>query len=186
MPPDGRHFGRLHPLLIHFPIALAHRRGRRPKSVASSRATRRWRSVAVGECAARRRRSRSLRPLPAGGSHRRRASTLRPLLDWHRWLGTIGAVVTVAALATFGADATRHTCGAGSTAWRCSRAASLIAVDRTSRGTAGVGCRLPAPVKEVNRAYTDDDESDLDRRHFLQVHGLGRHRGRLDACRAAY
>jgi uncharacterized membrane protein len=93
--------GRLHPLLIHFPIALV------IVAVAAEGAAivtgrEGWRIVAVANV-----RAGAAFGLLAAGAGWWLASMpdieRTSLLEWHRWLGTTGAGVTlVAALATFG------------------------------------------------------------------------------------
>jgi uncharacterized membrane protein len=93
--------GRLHPLLIHFPIALV------IVAVAAEGAaivTRNelWRTVAVANVRAGA--AFGLLAAAAGWWLASMPDIERTsLLEWHRWLGTTGAGVTlVAALATFG------------------------------------------------------------------------------------
>jgi uncharacterized membrane protein len=84
--------GRLHPLLIHFPIALVV-----VAVVAEMRATitgdERWHTMAVGN------RAGAAFALVAVVAGWRLASGLgmgsTPLLEWHRWLGTLTAVLTL-------------------------------------------------------------------------------------------
>jgi uncharacterized membrane protein len=92
--------GRLHPLLIHFPIALV-LAAAAAEGAASITADDRWRTVAVGNV-----RAGAIFALIATIAGWRLALApgieRSPLLEWHRWLGTIGAGVTLAAaLATF-------------------------------------------------------------------------------------
>ena len=95
--------GRLHPLLIHFPIALVIF-----AAVAESAATLtdhdRWHTVAVANLRAGA--ACAVMAVVAGW-----LLALAPgiettsLLEWHRWLGTIAmGVMLAAALATFGTD----------------------------------------------------------------------------------
>ena len=85
--------GRLHPLLIHFPIALVV-----VAVVAETRATvtgdERWHTMAVGNM-----RAGAAFALIAVVAGWRLASGLgmgsTPLLEWHRWLGTLTAVLTL-------------------------------------------------------------------------------------------
>ena len=85
--------GRLHPLLIHFPIALVV-----VAVVAETRATvtgdERWHTMAVGNV-----RAGAAFALIAVVAGWRLASGLgmgsTPLLEWHRWLGTLTAVLTL-------------------------------------------------------------------------------------------
>jgi uncharacterized membrane protein len=95
--------GRLHPLLIHFPIALV------IAAVAAEVAATvsgdgRWRTVAIGNV-----RAGAAFALVAAIAGWRLAlgpgTEATALLEWHRWLGTIGAGVSLAAaLASWGAD----------------------------------------------------------------------------------
>jgi uncharacterized membrane protein len=101
--------GRLHPLLIHFPIALV-LAAVAAESAAMFTGHVRWRTLAVGKV-----RAGALFAVLAAIAGWRFALTpdmeLSRLLQWHRWLGSIGAVVTVAAaLATAGGD--------GRSSWR--------------------------------------------------------------------
>jgi uncharacterized membrane protein len=94
--------GRLHPLLIHFPIALV-MAAAAAEVAASITADDRWRTVAVANV-----RAGAVLALMATIAGWRLALApgieTSPLLEWHRWLGTIGAGVTLAAaLATSGA-----------------------------------------------------------------------------------
>jgi len=93
--------GRLHPLLIHFPIALV-MAAAAAEGFSLVRPAGGWRSVAV----------RNLRAAAAfavvaavAGWRLALQPGMEPssLLEWHRWLGTIAAGTTfVAALATIG------------------------------------------------------------------------------------
>jgi uncharacterized membrane protein len=87
--------GRLHPLIVHFPIALvlvaaAFEGG----SIATG--DRRWRAVAVVNV-----RAEAVFAVAAVIAGWRLASApggeATPLLEWHRWLGAIAALSTVAA-----------------------------------------------------------------------------------------
>jgi uncharacterized membrane protein len=93
--------GRLHPLLIHFPIALV-LVAVAAEGAAAATADDRWRSVAVGNVRA----GAAFAAIAAVAGWR---LALAPgieatsLLEWHRWLGAIGAVATlVAAIASRG------------------------------------------------------------------------------------
>ena len=93
--------GRLHPLLIHFPIALV-MAAAAAEGAASITADDRWRTVAVRNV-----RAGAALALMATIAGWRLALApgieTSPLLEWHRWLGTIGAGATLAAaLATSG------------------------------------------------------------------------------------
>jgi uncharacterized membrane protein len=87
--------GRLHPLLIHFPIALVIV-AVAAESVATVTDDDRWRAMAVGNV-----RVGAAFGLVAAVAGWRLAMAgsieVTPLLEWHRWLGTIGAGATVAA-----------------------------------------------------------------------------------------
>ena len=93
--------GRLHPLLIHFPIALVIAAAL-AEGVAIVTADEGWRTVAVGNV-----RAGAVFALLASIAGWRLALApemdVSPLLEWHRWLGTLaaGAALT-AALATGG------------------------------------------------------------------------------------
>ena len=93
--------GRLHPLLIHFPIALVIAAAL-AEGAAIVTADESWRTVAVGNV-----RAGAVFALLATVAGWRLALApemeVSPLLEWHRWLGTLaaGAALT-AALATGG------------------------------------------------------------------------------------
>jgi uncharacterized membrane protein len=91
--------GRLHPLLIHFPIALVITAAS-AEAVAMVTADERWRTVAVANV-----RAGAVFALLATIAGWRLAMSLAmetsPLLEWHRWLGTVAAgAALAAALAT--------------------------------------------------------------------------------------
>jgi uncharacterized membrane protein len=93
--------GRLHPLLIHFPIALVIAAAL-AEVAAMVTADEDWRTVAVGNV-----RAGAVFALLATVAGWRLAVApemeLSPLLEWHRWLGTVAAgAVLAAALATGG------------------------------------------------------------------------------------
>jgi uncharacterized membrane protein len=95
--------GRLHPLVIHFPIALVIF-AVVTESAATLTDDGRWHAVAVANLRAGA--ACAVMAVIAGWR-----LALAPgiettaLLEWHRWLGTIGTgVMLAAALATFGAD----------------------------------------------------------------------------------
>src|SRR5437764_6152500 len=95
--------GRLHPLLIHFPIALVIV-AVAAERVATATDDHRWRTVAVGNV-----RVGAAFALVAAIAGWRLAVVAgidaTSLLEWHRWLGTIAAAVTlVAAFATAGIE----------------------------------------------------------------------------------
>jgi uncharacterized membrane protein len=94
--------GRLHPLLIHFPIALVIAAAL-AESAAILTADDRWRTVAVANV-----RAGAVFALLAMVAGWRLAKgpemELSSLLEWHRWLGTVAAAVAcAAAFATAGA-----------------------------------------------------------------------------------
>ena len=87
--------GRLHPLLIHFPIALVIA-ATLAEAAAIVTADANWRTVAIGNV-----RAGSVFALVATIAGWRLAVALEmevsPLLEWHRWLGTLAAGAAVAA-----------------------------------------------------------------------------------------
>ena len=94
--------GRLHLLLIHFPIALVIAAAG-AEGVAIVTADERWHTMAVRNV-----RAGAVFALLASFAGWRLSLEMgmasSPLLEWHRWLGTVGGVVTlVAAIATVGA-----------------------------------------------------------------------------------
>jgi uncharacterized membrane protein len=94
---------RLHPLLVHFPIALViFAVG--GEAVATLTGNRRWRSVAVANVRA----GAAFAVIAAIAGWRLASASgvdASSILEWHRWLGTIGTVATVAAaVATARAD----------------------------------------------------------------------------------
>lgn len=95
--------GRLHPLLIHFPIALV--LAAAAAEAMAIVANERWHTVAVGQV-----RAAAVFAVVAAIAGWRMATAsgmeTSTVLEWHRWVGTMGAAATVAAaLAT--------TCGDG-------------------------------------------------------------------------
>jgi uncharacterized membrane protein len=93
--------GRLHPLLIHFPIALVIAAAL-AEGAAIVTADESWRTVAIGNV-----RAGAVFALLATIAGWRLALApemeVSPLLEWHRWLGTVAAgAVLAAALATGG------------------------------------------------------------------------------------
>lgn len=93
--------GRLHPLLIHFPIALVIAAAL-AEGTAMLTADEDWRTVAVGNV-----RAGAVFALLATIAGWRLAlgpeMEVSPLLEWHRWLGTVAAgAALAAALATAG------------------------------------------------------------------------------------
>jgi uncharacterized membrane protein len=95
--------GRLHPLLIHFPIALIVVAALAELAATVTR-VRKWHVVAVANLRA----GATLAVAAAiAGWILASASGIEPsaTLEWHRWLGTIAATAAAAAaLATVGAD----------------------------------------------------------------------------------
>jgi len=114
---------RLHPVLVHFPIALiviaAFAEG-----LATATGDRRWRIVAIADV-----RLGAMFAIVAAAAGWRLASGIEPtaVLQWHRWLGLIAAAATLSAAAATTVRADRS-----SAAWiyRISlvSAASLIAI----------------------------------------------------------
>ena len=94
---------RLHPLFVHFPIALVIVAAA-GEAVATLTGNRHWHRVAVANV-----RAGAAFAIIAAIAGWRLASAAgseaSSILEWHRWLGTVGAVATVAAaLATSRAD----------------------------------------------------------------------------------
>ena len=93
--------GRLHPLLIHFPIALVIAAALAEVAVMVT-ADERWRTVAVANVRA----GAVFASLATVAGWRLALApdmAVSPLLEWHRWLGTVAAGAAVgAALATGG------------------------------------------------------------------------------------
>lgn len=87
--------GRLHPLLIHFPIALVIAAAL-AEAVAMVTADERWRTVAVANV-----RAGAVFALLATIAGWRLAmapeTDVSPLLEWHRWLGTVASGAALAA-----------------------------------------------------------------------------------------
>jgi uncharacterized membrane protein len=87
--------GRLHPVIVHFPIALVILAAA-AEGAAAATGDRRWRTVAVINL-----RAGAAFAVAAVIAGWRLASApgvdSTPLLEWHRWLGGIAAISTVAA-----------------------------------------------------------------------------------------
>jgi uncharacterized membrane protein len=87
--------GRLHPVLIHFPIALVIV-AVAAETAATATVDHRWRTVAIANVRAGA--AFALVAAIAGWSLAQTTSTeSTTLLEWHRWLGTLGAGLTLAA-----------------------------------------------------------------------------------------
>lgn len=89
--------GQLHPLLIHFPIALVIVAAA-AEVAAIFTGDQRWRVLAVGNL-----RTAAIFAVVAALAGWRLAAAAMdptPLLEWHRWLGTISAGATVVAALT--------------------------------------------------------------------------------------
>ena len=103
--------GRLHPLLIHFPIALVIMAAV-AEAIAATTGAERWRTVAIANVRA----GAMFAVLAAAagwGLSFAPGMETSSILEWHRWMGTIAtAVALVAALAT--GDAARR---ASQSAW---------------------------------------------------------------------
>jgi len=99
--------GRLHPLLIHFPIALVIAAGL-AECAAIVSGNENWRTVAVGNV-----RAGAVFALLAAIAGWRLALApemeVSPLLEWHRWLGISGAGSAIAAALATGAGRRRST-----------------------------------------------------------------------------
>ena len=94
--------GKLHPLLVHFPIGLV-LIAAFAELLAMTTGVRKWRAVAVGNV-----RAGAVFVVAAAVARWGFASSpgieATSSLEWHRWLGTVAAVAVVgAALATTGA-----------------------------------------------------------------------------------
>jgi uncharacterized membrane protein len=118
--------GRLHLLLIHFPIALVIA-AVAAEGAAAVTADDKWHLVAVRNVRA----GAVFAVLAAIAGWRlslEMGTDASPLLEWHRWLGTIGGVVTfAAAIATAGAGS-RSPLGVRSYRIALFAAAALVAV----------------------------------------------------------
>lgn len=101
--------GRLHPLLIHFPIALVIVAGL-AEGAAIVTADEGWRTVAVENV-----RAGAVFALLATIAGWRLALApgmeVSPLLEWHRWLGTVAAGAALAAALATGGVRRRSTLG---------------------------------------------------------------------------
>jgi uncharacterized membrane protein len=87
--------GRLHPLLIHFPIALVIV-AVGAETAATASVDQRWRTVAMANVRAGA--AFALVAAIAGWSLAQTSGTeTTPLLEWHRWLGTFATALTLAA-----------------------------------------------------------------------------------------
>jgi uncharacterized membrane protein len=90
--------GRLHPLLIHFPIALV-LAAVIAEAVALTGDDARWRTVATANAQA----GALFAVLAAAAGWLlagRPGGDTPPLLEWHRWIGSLAAVAAVVAAAT--------------------------------------------------------------------------------------
>src|SRR5690349_9299637 len=101
--------GRFHPLLIHFPIALVIVAAL-AEAVAMLTASGRWRPIAVGNV-----RAGAFFALLATFAGWRLAMAPEmdgsPLLEWHRWIGTMAAGATLAAALATGGSRLRSALG---------------------------------------------------------------------------
>ena len=101
--------GRLHPLLIHFPIALVIMAAL-AEGAAIVTADENWRTVAVGNV-----RAGAVFALLATIAGWRLALApemeVSPLLEWHRWLGIVAAAAALAAALATGGIRRRSTLG---------------------------------------------------------------------------
>jgi len=87
--------GRLHPVLIHFPIALVIV-AVVAEAGATARVDQRWRTVAIANVRAGA--AFALLAAIAGWSLAQTPGTeTTTLLEWHRWMGTFATVLTLAA-----------------------------------------------------------------------------------------
>jgi len=95
--------GRLHPVLIHFPIALVIV-AVAAETAATATVDRRWRTVAIANVRAGA--AFALVAAIAGWSLAQTSATeTTALLEWHRWLGTLATgLALAAAVATSRAD----------------------------------------------------------------------------------
>ena len=176
---------KFHPLLVHFPIALVlAAAGAECVVIATTRTA--WRTVAVANIRA----AAAMGVVTAITGWLFASSPLvdlGPSLEWHRWLGMAGAAGAIgAALLSsrlHGASrrsafvvplhVVRHRAPRGDhrLIWAGRSCGEPDSFDRSQR------CRIDqrrVPVKNKN------DETEWDRRRFLTVHGVGRHRRGLD------
>jgi uncharacterized membrane protein len=118
--------GRLHPLLIHFPIALVVVAAL-AELVAMVTADERWRTVAVANL-----RAGAFFALLAAVAGWRLALAPEmeesPLLEWHRWLGTAAAAAALAAAFATGSIRRRLALGALTYRTALFAAGTLVAV----------------------------------------------------------
>jgi len=110
--------GRLHPLLIHFPIALVIAAAL-AEGAAIVTADEGWRTVAVENV-----RAGAVFALLATVAGWRLALApemeVSPLLEWHRWLGTMGTGAALASALATGGVHRRSPAGGGFTGLPCS------------------------------------------------------------------
>src|SRR5712691_6656964 len=130
--------GRLHPMLVHFPIGLV-LIAAAAEVVAMMTDRREWRTVAVANV-----RAGAVFAIGAATAGWRLASSLgieaTSSLEWHRWLGAIAAVAVFgAALATAGARG-RSPSALWSTGSRCS-GRRLSSLSRVISGDCSSGAR---------------------------------------------
>src|SRR5215468_3592670 len=130
--------GRLHPLLIHFPIALVIAAAL-AEAAAMVTADERWRTVAVGNV-----RAGAVFALLAAFAGWRLALAPEmegsPLLEWHRWLGTVAAGAALAAGLARGGVRRRSAPGVVDLPHCFVRRGSPGNRHRAFRRTAGMGC----------------------------------------------
>ena len=118
--------GRLHPLLIHFPIALVIAAAL-AEGAAIVTADEGWRTVAVENV-----RAGAVFALLATVAGWRLALApemdVSPLLEWHRWLGTVAAAAALAAALATGSIRRRLALGALTYRTALFAAGTLVAV----------------------------------------------------------
>jgi uncharacterized membrane protein len=135
--------GRLHPLLIHVPIALVIAAAL-AEGAAIVTANANWRTVAIANV-----RAGAVCALVATFAGWRLAVApeieLSPLLEWHRWLGTLAAGAAVAAALATAAVHRRSALGTGTYRIALFAAGMLVAVTGHAGGVLVWGANFLRP-----------------------------------------